>query len=128
MWPLILAKILKNWKIVLGSVLLVTLCGAILVQRSTIKTLTLKNENLSFQVGLVQEQANNLKASLDKQSAAVLEMKRLADERQERLDALLSQPPRIIYRDKIVEVPSIVTGPCEQVMVDIAAYVRGVMQ
>jgi hypothetical protein len=73
-------------------------------------------------------QLNECNASIDRQNAAIRQLEQDAIERQAELDELLAKPPRVIYRDKIVEVPSIVTGPCEQVVDDIASYIMGVLQ
>lgn len=51
-----------------------------------------------------------------------------AEEREQRLQEALAKPPRIIYRDRIVEVPSIQTDPCEQVVVDIHHYIERILQ
>lgn len=76
----------------------------------------------------LDNQNKAFKSIVDKQNAAIDAMFLAGKEREERLRDALSMPPKVIYTDKIVEVPSIVTGPCEQVVVDIALYVDGVMR
>jgi hypothetical protein len=65
---------------------------------------------------------------VNRQNIAIQNMKTQAEAQERALQEALAKPPRIIYRDKIVEVPSILTGPCEQVVTDIANYVDGVMK
>ena len=71
---------------------------------------------------------STLSASLERQNAMVEQWKETAEETANALLDALARPPRVIYRDKIVEVPSIVTGPCEEVVVDVADYMRGTLQ
>ena len=47
--------------------------------------------------------------------------------RQKALEEALAKPPKVIYRDKIVEVPSIATGTCEEVVIDISEYIEDVV-
>ena len=68
-----------------------------------------------------------LRTELNNQNLAVREWETKAATRAEALEKALLSPPAVVYRDRIVEIPSIVTEPCEAVVVDIADYMAGVL-
>ena len=70
---------------------------------------------------------NDLVDALNLQNTEIAKWKSEAENRAEALEMALNYAPEVIYRDRIVEIPSIVTEPCEDVVVDIADYVAGVI-
>lgn len=124
MWVVLLAK---YWQYGLIALLVAVLLG---MNACHSKALEDKDEAYvilrSFSEAKVA-QLNECNSALDRQNAAIAGLREVAEERQDHLDELLAAGPSVIYRDRIVEVPSIVTGTCEEVVVDIAEYVRGVL-
>ena len=71
---------------------------------------------------------DQLKTLNDQRNAEIERLGQEAKNRDKRLQEALAKPPRVIYRDRIVEVPSINTEPCEQVFVDLQHYIERVLQ
>ena len=71
---------------------------------------------------------DQLKTLNDQRNAEIERLGQEAKDRDKRLQEALAKPPRVIYRDRIVEVPSINTEPCEQVFVDLQHYIERVLQ
>jgi hypothetical protein len=125
MWAILLAK---YWHY--GAI--VGLVVALAVMNSCYQG-QIEDLNKDYQVAVSYGEAkaaqlNECNAAVDRQNAAIEMLEIAARERQEELDELLSKPPAVIYRDRIVEVPSIETGECEDVVPDIAGYIQGVLQ
>ena len=71
---------------------------------------------------------DQLKTLNDQRNAEIERLGQEAKDRDKRLQEALAKPPRVIYRDRIVEVPSINTEPCEQVFVDLQHYIERVLR
>jgi len=120
--------LVKHWKE--AAILLIVITGVWWIRGKDVKIAKLERE-------IHQKDAKIAALSVDYTQLQDLnqqrndEIERLgveAQEREERLAAALARPPKIIYRDRIVEVPSIHTEPCEQVVVDIHHYIERILQ
>ena len=119
MWMMLLAK---YWKAIIGTILVLSLAIWIGILRHQLNDVKDYNTYLQSEKKVCQMANDALTGQIQRQNEAVLALQTLADARQKKLDELLSQPPKIIYRDRISEVPIIQTGPCEEVMDALADY------
>jgi hypothetical protein len=122
MWPLILAKVLKNWKVIVLGALVLGICAYVGILKYQLNQERESVELLTVKVNVCQMQNNSLVGQIQKQNEAVLALQTLADAKQKKLDELLSQPPKTIYRDRFTEIPTIISGDCETVMDALANY------
>jgi len=129
MWMILLAKYWKEC--VLFGLLLTILSWHLIDERiDNARYEKLFNKSARCVVGWDQCAVDYGELALlnAQRNAEVEKWRATAETRAEALEIALSAPPAVIYRDKIVEVPSIVTGDCEQVFDDIAEYMVGVIQ
>ena len=128
MWMVLLAKYWKE-SILLSAILLLGTAFAVdeLLDGRKIKALEKMSYECNVDLTRTEKNLSDLREKVDQQNAMVEQWKKTAENRAEALEDALSRPPEIIYRDRIVEVPSIVTGPCEEVVTDIADYVREII-
>jgi Ser-tRNA(Ala) deacylase AlaX len=69
-----------------------------------------------------------LVTSVELQNAQITSLNTEIEKRQQALEEALARPPKVLYRDRIVEVPGIATEPCEKVFEDIALYMKGLVE
>lgn len=122
----------KYWKETILIGIILALSGA----------LAWTNHTKNNQISNLQRDLATAKLALSTCEQDYLDLTKLNQERNEMIDSLqtelqnraqalqdaLSRPPEIVYRDRIVEVPSIVTEPCEQVWVDVYHYITVVLE
>ena len=122
----------KYWKETILIGIILALSGA----------LAWTNHTKNNQISNLQRDLATAKLALSTCEQDYLDLTKLNQERNEMIDSLqtelqnraqalqdaLSRPPKIVYRDRIVEVPSIVTEPCEQVWVDVYHYITVVLE
>jgi hypothetical protein len=122
MIPMWIAMFLKYWKVFALGVVVLGIIVYVGTLRHQLKQERESVQLLSVKLKLCEMQADSLVGQIQSQNEAVSALQTLADARQKKLDELLSQPPRIIYRDRITDVPVILTGECETVMDALADY------
>ena len=129
MWLVLLAKYWKE-AILIGVILIGGIVWATDEFFDNRKYNKLYNKSIraNTELDLCTVDYGQLRTELNNQNLSVEKWRAEAETRAEALEMALSSPPAVLYRDRIVEVPSIVTGPCEQVIGDIADYVAGVIE
>lgn len=98
------------------------------IYKHQVRTLQLELTAINAEYDLQQSRFLDTIEMVKNQNIMIQNLRDTAAAQERALQEELAKPPRIIYRDRIVEVPSILTGPCEQVVTDIANYVDGVMK
>lgn len=125
MWLLILTK---YWKYGIMAILSIALLTTVTIYKHQVRTLGLELTAINAEYDLQQSRFLDTIEMVKNQNIMIQNLRDTAAAQEKALQEALAKPPRIIYRDRIVEVPSILTGPCEQVVTDIANYVDGVMK
>jgi hypothetical protein len=125
---IVLAFLMKFWKESILVCMILFLGTAFVVDEwfDNRKYKKLWNEGIRCETNLntLSEDYDQLFELNQMRNEKIGEWKGKADSRAEALEMALNSPPAVIYRDRIVEVPSIVTGDCEDVFVDVADYVE----